>query len=91
MADDTHPRRTDPGLESRDRPVSPRTRYPRPHPGEDDVATRLAAAVPSMPRLLKYAIAITVAVLWIVPFLGLFMASFRPLGEILAGWWHVEE
>ncbi|APW97011.1 ABC transporter permease [Halobiforma lacisalsi AJ5] len=57
---------------------------------ELDWTTRLANATPSLPRLLKYAIAITVAVLWIVPFLGLFMASLRPLNEIIQGWWHLE-
>ncbi|SDR30881.1 carbohydrate ABC transporter permease [Natronobacterium texcoconense] len=57
---------------------------------ELDWPTRIANATPSLPRLLKYAVAIAVAVLWIVPFLGLFMASLRPLSEIIQGWWHVE-
>lgn len=51
---------------------------------------RVVAATPSPMRALTYAVAITVAVLWIVPFLGLFMASIRPLGEVLDGWWHLE-
>ncbi|MFC4436434.1 MULTISPECIES: carbohydrate ABC transporter permease [Natrialbaceae] len=51
---------------------------------------RIADAVPSKRRALKYVVAITVAVLWIVPFIGLFMASFRPLSEIIGGWWHLE-
>ncbi|RQH00799.1 carbohydrate ABC transporter permease [Natrarchaeobius oligotrophus] len=51
---------------------------------------RIAENIPSKRRALKYAVAITVAVLWIVPFLGLFMASLRPLSEIIGGWWHLE-
>ncbi|MWV41653.1 carbohydrate ABC transporter permease [Natrialba sp. INN-245] len=92
MADDTHsPGEPTPASSRETDQYLPPDAIPETAPRrEDDVATRLASAVPSMPRLLKYAIAITVAVLWIVPFLGLFMASFRPLGEILAGWWHVE-
>ncbi|MCU4973567.1 carbohydrate ABC transporter permease [Halobacteria archaeon AArc-m2/3/4] len=52
--------------------------------------TRLVDAVPTKRRALTYVVAITVAVLWIVPFIGLFMASLRPLSEIIGGWWHVE-
>ncbi|WP_049928710.1 carbohydrate ABC transporter permease [Halopiger goleimassiliensis] len=55
-----------------------------------DWPTRIAAATPSVRRVLTYLVAIAVAVLWIVPFLGLFAASVRPLGEILDGWWHLE-
>ena len=51
---------------------------------------RIADSIPSNRRALKYAVAIAIAVLWIVPFLGLFMASIRPLGEIIGGWWHLE-
>lgn len=31
-----------------------------------------------------------VSLIWIVPFLGVFMASIRPLPEILNGWWNFE-
>ncbi|WP_049922390.1 carbohydrate ABC transporter permease [Halopiger djelfimassiliensis] len=55
-----------------------------------DRRDRIAAAVPSTSRTLAYLLAIAVAVLWIVPFIGLVMASFRPLSEILQGWWHLE-
>ncbi|MHC3436649.1 carbohydrate ABC transporter permease [Natrialbaceae archaeon A-gly3] len=55
-----------------------------------DWQTRLAHAIPTKRRALKYGLAITLAVLWIVPFLGLFMASVRPLSEIIVGWWHLE-
>ncbi|OVE85562.1 carbohydrate ABC transporter permease [Natronolimnobius baerhuensis] len=51
---------------------------------------RLADAIPTKRRTLKYILAISIALLWIVPFIGLLMASFRPLSEIIGGWWHVE-
>ncbi|MDJ1431419.1 carbohydrate ABC transporter permease [Halostagnicola sp. A-GB9-2] len=51
---------------------------------------RIANVVPSKRRGLKYVVAITIALLWIVPFIGLFMASIRPLSEIIGGWWHIE-
>ncbi|MFW5917847.1 MAG: carbohydrate ABC transporter permease [Haloferacaceae archaeon] len=56
-----------------------------------DLSARLAAAFPSGPRALRYAVAIGVAVLWLVPLIGLFMASIRPLGEITQGWWHLAD
>ena len=62
--------------------TAPRTEY--------DWQTRLSHAIPTKRRALKYGVAITLAVLWIVPFLGLFMASIRPLSEIIGGWWHLE-
>lgn len=40
--------------------------------------------------VLKYLIAGTIAFVWIVPFLGLFMAAIRPYNEIVYGWWHFE-
>lgn len=55
-----------------------------------DWRTRVSYSVPTVARVLKYVLAISIAILWIVPFLGLFMASFRPLGEIIQGWWHLE-
>ncbi|MGZ0746185.1 carbohydrate ABC transporter permease [Haloparvum sp. AD34] len=57
---------------------------------DQDLRDRLTAAVPSTPRLLRYAAAIGVALLWLVPLIGLFMASVRPLNEIIQGWWHLE-
>ncbi|MFP8952979.1 carbohydrate ABC transporter permease [Natrialbaceae archaeon A-arb3/5] len=51
---------------------------------------RIIDAVPSKRRAFTYAVAITIALLWIVPFIGLFMASIRPLSEIIGGWWHIE-
>ncbi|WP_254863239.1 carbohydrate ABC transporter permease [Halovivax gelatinilyticus] len=72
-------------------------RYLAPHEIPDrapeaDVAwrTRLVDAVPTKRRALKYAVAIAIALLWIVPFVGLFMASIRPLSEIIGGWWQLE-
>ncbi len=32
-------------------------------------------------------IAWSIGLLWLLPFLGVFMASIRPFGEILRGWW----
>jgi len=55
-----------------------------------DLRDRLTASIPSSPRLLRYAVAIGVALLWLVPLIGLFMASVRPLNEIIQGWWHLE-
>jgi multiple sugar transport system permease protein len=36
-------------------------------------------------------IAWSVALIWILPFLGIFMAAIRPFSEILHGWWNFEE
>jgi len=55
-----------------------------------DLGERLREALPTPGRAGRYAIAIFLAVVWIVPFVGLLMASFRPLSEILDGWWHLE-
>lgn len=35
-----------------------------------------------------YAVAWLIGVLWILPFIGVFMASVRPFHEIVDGWWH---
>lgn len=32
----------------------------------------------------------SIGILWLVPFLGVFMASIRPFDEILRGWWSFE-
>lgn len=37
--------------------------------------------------IVLHIIAWSVAVLWILPFLGVFMASIRPFEEIFRGWW----
>lgn len=42
-------------------------------------------------KVLKYGIAIFLAVVWIIPFFGLFMASIRPYEEIVHGWWNFGE
>jgi multiple sugar transport system permease protein len=54
------------------------------------LSTRFVNALPTPARAAKYALAITIAILWIVPFVGLLMASFRPLSEVLNGWWHLD-
>jgi multiple sugar transport system permease protein len=40
--------------------------------------------------ILIHLLAWGVALIWIVPFLGVFMASIRPLPEILNGWWNFD-
>jgi|GEM_PF-170085 len=82
--DTTTPPRTDGGTQIR-RDV------PDTAPTEDrDLGTRLRSSLPSAPRAARYGIAITIALLWLVPLIGLFMASVRPLGEIIQGWWQLD-
>lgn len=38
-----------------------------------------------------YIVAGLAALVWLVPFLGVFMASIRPLSEVLRGWWRFEQ
>lgn len=40
--------------------------------------------------ILTHIIAWTVSLVWIIPFFGVFMASIRPLPEILNGWWNFQ-
>ncbi len=40
--------------------------------------------------ILTHIIAWSVSLIWIIPFLGVFMASIRPLQETLRGWWNFE-
>jgi multiple sugar transport system permease protein len=40
--------------------------------------------------IIIHIIAWAVAVIWIIPFLGVFMTSIRPLDEIRYGWWSFE-
>jgi len=40
--------------------------------------------------ILTHIIAWAVSLIWIIPFLGVVMASIRPLPEILNGWWNFE-
>jgi multiple sugar transport system permease protein len=44
----------------------------------------------SKTTIILHIIAWSVAVLWLLPFLGVFMASIRPFSEILRGWWNFE-
>jgi len=37
--------------------------------------------------IIVHVIAWFVALIWILPFMGVFMASIRPYGEIIHGWW----
>ncbi|MFQ6065346.1 MAG: carbohydrate ABC transporter permease [Candidatus Bathyarchaeia archaeon] len=41
----------------------------------------------SKTAVILHLLAWSVGVLWLLPFLGVFMASIRPFGEILQGWW----
>ncbi len=41
----------------------------------------------SKKTIVLHIIAWSVAFLWLLPFLGVFMASIRPFSEILRGWW----
>ena len=38
-------------------------------------------------KLALYAAAFTIGLIWLVPFMGVLMASIRPLSEINQGWW----
>lgn len=40
--------------------------------------------------VLIHIIAWSVALIWLIPFLGVVMAAIRPLPEILHGWWHFD-
>jgi len=40
--------------------------------------------------ILTHILAWAVSLIWIIPFLGVFMASIRPQQEILNGWWNFE-
>ncbi|NIR87315.1 carbohydrate ABC transporter permease [Candidatus Bathyarchaeota archaeon] len=41
--------------------------------------------------IIVHIIAWSVALIWILPFLGVLMAAIRPFPEILHGWWNFEE
>lgn len=40
--------------------------------------------------IIAHAIAGIVALIWIIPFLGVFMASIRPYAEVQFGWWNFQ-
>jgi multiple sugar transport system permease protein len=40
--------------------------------------------------VLTHLLAWGVALVWIIPFLGVFMASIRPYEEVISGWWNFE-
>jgi len=75
------------------RPDGGRVRYDVPDVApttNETLGVRLRETVPSGPRALRYVVAVGVALLWLVPLVGLFMASVRPLDEIIQGWWQLE-
>jgi multiple sugar transport system permease protein len=53
-----------------------------------DIVARLREAKKF--TILTHIIAWAVSLVWIIPFFGVFMASIRPLPEILNGWWNFE-
>lgn len=53
-----------------------------------DIVARLKKAKKF--TILTHIIAWAVSLIWIIPFLGVVMASIRPLPEILNGWWNFE-
>jgi len=80
---DDHDARTDGGTRTRDPPETAPDDF-------QDTSTRLVSKIPTGARAVRYAVAIGIAVLWVVPLLGLLMASVRPLEQIIQGWWHIE-
>lgn len=42
-------------------------------------------------KIIRYLLAITAGIIWAIPFVGVFMASIRPLSEITQGWWRFED
>lgn len=38
-----------------------------------------------------FVISLILGVLWVLPFMGVFMAAVRPYGETVGGWWHFDE
>ena len=53
-----------------------------------DIVARLREA--KKLTIVTHIIAWAVSLVWIIPFFGVFMASIRPLPEILNGWWNFE-
>ncbi|HHY62971.1 MAG: carbohydrate ABC transporter permease [Bacillota bacterium] len=41
-------------------------------------------------KVITYVAAGLIALIWLIPFLGVFMASIRPLSEINRGWWRFD-
>lgn len=47
-----------------------------------------ANALQVIQQILTFSIAMLIGVLWLLPFMGVFMASIRPYDEIVGGWWN---
>ncbi len=43
------------------------------------------------PRIILYVIAWLIGIIWVLPFFGVFVTSVRPFGEVVDGWWQLEE
>lgn len=41
--------------------------------------------------IVVHALAWAIALMWVVPFVGVFMTSIRPYEEVVNGWWHFEK
>lgn len=41
--------------------------------------------------IIVYAVVLVIGVLWVLPFLGVFVSSIRPYREVVEGWWSTEE
>ena len=44
-----------------------------------------------MNKLIAQIIAILIAIIWVLPLVGIAMVSIRPLREVLDGWWNLSE
>lgn len=42
-------------------------------------------------RVIIHIVAWVIALLWLTPVMGVIMASFRPMSEIIAGWWNLHK
>ncbi|MCD6458772.1 MAG: ABC transporter permease [Thermofilum sp. ex4484_82] len=41
--------------------------------------------------IIVHAIAWAISLIWIIPFVGIFVTSIRPYEEIVSGWWNIEK
>ncbi|MFQ5821424.1 MAG: carbohydrate ABC transporter permease [Candidatus Heimdallarchaeota archaeon] len=42
-------------------------------------------------KIIAHIIAVLIAIIWILPLIGIFMVAIRPINEILNGWWNFAE
>ena len=41
-------------------------------------------------RVIVHLVAVLIAIIWLIPFLGVFIASIRPFSEVQFGWWNIQ-